>query len=32
MKRVLKSLGLVVLLVTWAIADLPTGTFSFDMK
>ena len=32
MKRVLKSLGLVVLLGTWAMADLPTGTFGFDMK
>ena len=32
MKSVLKSLGLVVLLGTWAMADLPTGTFGFDMK
>ena len=32
MKNVLKRLGLVVLLGTWAMADLPTGTFSFDMK
>ena len=31
MKRVLKSLFWVVLLGTWAIADLPTGTFEFDM-
>ena len=32
MKSILKSLGLVVLLGTSAMADLPTGTFGFDMK
>ena len=32
MKSILKSLGLVVLLGNLAMADLPTGTFGFDMK
>ena len=32
MKTLLKSLGLVVLLGNLAVADLPTGTFGFDMK
>jgi hypothetical protein len=32
MQRILKSLGLVVLLGNLAMADLPTGTFGFDMK
>jgi hypothetical protein len=32
MKSIFKSLGLVVLLGTWAMADLPMGTFGFDMK
>jgi hypothetical protein len=32
MNSILKSLGLVVLLGNLAMADLPTGTFGFDMK
>jgi hypothetical protein len=32
MKSIFKSLGFVVLLGTWAMADLPMGTFGFDMK
>ena len=32
MKVVMKSLGLVVLLGSLAMADLPIGTFGFDMK
>ena len=32
MKSIFKSLGLVVLLGNFAMADLPTGTFGFDMK
>jgi len=32
MKTILKNVGLVVLLGTWAMADLPIGIFGFDMK
>lgn len=32
MKSVLKSAGLVLVLGAWAMADLPVGTFTFDMK
>jgi hypothetical protein len=32
MKTIFKSLGLVVLLGNLAMADLPTGTFGFNMK
>ncbi len=32
MKIILKSLGLMLLLSIWAMADLPIGTFGFDMK
>ncbi len=32
MKTIFKSLGLMLFLSVWAMADLPIGTFGFDMK